>query len=244
MERILQLIKKSTKILAYTTVSVMLCLVLRACGPHIHVPSLVGNTNIYGEINSTTSSDFIKDMEYKVKLNKLFKKSYIIINIDSNGGSVIAGHNMITAIKLAKLQGNSVYCIVNKALSMAFTILQYCDVRIVNSESLLMQHQIHNGNGRENMTFDTNEEKVQIDFLDRLHGADEAKRMDIDHIEYEYRYRYGKWYKGIEVCLDKAADIVIDLNTGKYISCNLYNLPRMLLKKRLHDKASNAKIGR
>ena len=61
------------------------------------------------------------------------------IYIQSPGGSVVAGMQFIQYMKDS---GKKFTCIADVAISMAFSILQACDTRLVMTSSTLMQHQV------------------------------------------------------------------------------------------------------
>ena len=146
------------------------------------------------------------------KLRKYRGKGAVTLKIDSFGGSVVFGHDIIEEIKYLQANGTIVTCIADQAMSMGFTILQYCDLRYAYPDALIMQHMPHNGNGFENMVFRTEESKVQYAFFVRLHGEDEARRLGIPYSIYIRRYMYSKWYKGKEACRDRVIDGIIDYN--------------------------------
>ena len=197
--------------------------------------------SISGAINNKSATDVIKQLEYALLKAKLFKKESITININSFGGSVLAGHNIISKIKEIQGKDIKVNCYVNVAGSMAFTILQYCDTRIASTESIMMQHMIHNGNGRENMKFDSTEDRVSITFFDKLHAEDTAKRMGITYRRYMQRYKYSKWYKKYQGCLDNVVDYVYSPKTHKWVSCRSYKATYDRLKKALQFYLENPK---
>lgn len=66
---------------------------------------------------------------------------YLIIN--SGGGSVLAGTQIITMMRIAQNRGTRIVCIVPMvAASMAFQILAECDTRYTFRYSLLLWHPI------------------------------------------------------------------------------------------------------
>ena len=73
---------------------------------------------IRGSINSVTSSNFVYE------LNKKKDKKNLYIFINTNGGSVESGSQIISEIMKYNLT-----CIADKAYSMGFVILQSCKKR-------------------------------------------------------------------------------------------------------------------
>lgn len=179
------------------------------------IPSMGTTVSVSGEINER----LVNDVVLSLKIAALHKPRVIRININSGGGSVLEGHKIITKIQELQGKGIKFTCHATMAASMAFTILQYCDNRLADENSILMQHMIHNGKGRENIVLPTIEAQTTIAFLDRLHGADEAKRLGMTFMEYISKYQYSKWYKGSEACDDNVVDIVYDHKNNKVTSC-------------------------
>ena len=72
--------------------------------------------SLQGEINSAVASSFIYD------LNKRKDKRGIYVYINSQGGSVESGNQIISEIQKYQLD-----CIAERAYSMGFVILQSCN---------------------------------------------------------------------------------------------------------------------
>ena len=89
---------------------------------------------IRGEINDKMATEFVFD----VNKRKLKKNMYVFL--DTNGGSVDAGNQIIYEI-----QKNNFSCIAHKAISMGFVILQSCNERYITPLGTLMQHQMSYG---------------------------------------------------------------------------------------------------
>ena len=92
------------------------------------------NLVLKGEVNSKMATDFIYE------LNKRTNKSDIYVFLNTNGGSVEEGMKIISEINK---YGSS--CIVEKAYSMGFAILQNCKERYILPHGSIMQHQISLG---------------------------------------------------------------------------------------------------
>ena len=93
---------------------------------------------IKDEITSKTASDFIYE------LNKSYNKD-LYVYLDTPGGSVEDGNKIISEVKKYNLK-----CIVDRAYSMGFAILQACKERLILPHGKLMQHQISYGLRNEN----------------------------------------------------------------------------------------------
>lgn len=72
--------------------------------------------------------------------------STLVLVIDSPGGSVGAGLELIREMKRAQRRGVSVVCVVDgTAASMAALVLQVCDVRGVTPGSVILFHRASSG---------------------------------------------------------------------------------------------------
>ena len=90
-------------------------------------------------ITDTINSD---TKEFFIAGTRLITDKNIYIYINSNGGNVLEGNDIIETIKFLDNSGYNVKCIAQKAYSMAFHILQHCPKRLITETSSLMQHQI------------------------------------------------------------------------------------------------------
>ncbi len=98
-----------------------------------------GIITIVDDIDSCTAFDFIQDMTILSGEGR----EEILLLISSGGGSVDFGLAFIRAIKKAQAKGKKVYGhVYGQAMSMAFLVLQCCDVRIMGSGDILMMHGI------------------------------------------------------------------------------------------------------
>jgi len=96
-----------------------------------------------GEVDSGVAHIFIEDMKM-ILLDKAVEPITIIIN--SPGGNVFNGIAIIGAIKSAQRLGIEVLGVVRgHACSMAFFILEVCDLRYMGSFDILMAHGITTG---------------------------------------------------------------------------------------------------
>ena len=88
------------------------------------------NIFIKGEITQSSINTTISE------INKSEKQINLII--DSNGGNLISGYNLIREM----LKKTNINCYAINAQSTAFTIFQYCNNRYVMPDSTLFQHNI------------------------------------------------------------------------------------------------------
>ena len=100
--------------------------------------NLLFDNNIFikGEITKSSINNTINE------INKIKKTGNINFVIDSHGGDLISGYNLI--IKMLEMQEKLLVidCYAINAKSTAFTIFQYCDNRYVIPDSILFQHNV------------------------------------------------------------------------------------------------------
>lgn len=94
---------------------------------------------LYGEVNKESAKDIINSIHEKQ--NKTKKPLFLVI--DSRGGEVYAGLQIIDAIKMSERPVVTV--IVGSADSMAAWIFEYGSVRLMNEHATLMFHYISGG---------------------------------------------------------------------------------------------------
>lgn len=95
----------------------------------------------YGVIDDQSAAAFLKEMQETAAID-----GERVIMIDSPGGSVTAGIDMIDAVEQEKATGVHVTCIVRHvAASMAFNLLTHCDTRIADQGAMLLFHKIEIG---------------------------------------------------------------------------------------------------
>lgn len=70
------------------------------------------------------------------------KEKEVVIYIDSSGGYVEEGDRFLTQLQYRQREGTHFTCIAQKAHSMAFYIMQYCDKRLVTENARMMMHHI------------------------------------------------------------------------------------------------------
>ncbi len=100
--------------------------------------NLLFDNNIFikGEITKSSINNTINE------IHKIKKTGNINFVIDSHGGDLISGYNLI--IKMLEMQEKLLVidCYAINAKSTAFTIFQYCDNRYVIPDSILFQHNV------------------------------------------------------------------------------------------------------
>ena len=198
--------------------------------------------SLQGEINSALASSFIYD------LNKRKNKKGIYVYINSQGGSVESGNQIVLEIQKYKLD-----CIAERAYSMGFVILQACNKRYIRPYGKLMQHQMSYGVVNE-------KEKVEsyVQFIKQIGDqltTMQANRIGISAQEFQER-TYNDWWifggNGVnENCADDIASVkcntkltnltyTIDYAGNSYLFsyCPLINGPVQIKPKSKSSKST------
>lgn len=147
-------------------------------------------TNIVEDINDFSAKNVVMYIEQT-------KNPTLVIN--SNGGSVLAGRSIIRAMSKKK-----VHCIVEKAMSMGFSLLPHCSSIEINKFSDLMQHMTHAGKGREELEKEIAAGKVPkesvnaLKYMDTLGIAEESFMLCMSVEEYKNKIKYSTWFSGMD----------------------------------------------
>lgn len=170
------------------------------------------------EVNEDSKEFFISG---NTRLNT--KNIYVYIN--SNGGDVLSGNDIIENIKYLNSTGYNITCVAQKAYSMAFHILQYCKKRYITSSSTLMQHQMSlgvNGNYENIKTYLEMIEEINSELI--IHSA---IRMFMSPSYFKHKIMNDWWFYGKTAIDTHAADKIVT------IGCHteLYNM-KYIKKKR------------
>jgi len=157
--------------------------------------------SLQGEINSALASSFIYD------LNKRKNKKGIYVYINSQGGSVESGNQIVLEIQKYKLD-----CIAERAYSMGFVILQACNKRYIRPYGKLMQHQMSYGIANEKAKVES-----YVNFVDQMNEV--LVSMQADKIKMSNQLfkekTYNEWWMfGNYAIENNCADEIVD------VSCN------------------------
>lgn len=157
--------------------------------------------SLQGEINSAVASSFIYD------LNKRKDKRGIYVYINSQGGSVESGNQIISEIQKYQLD-----CIAERAYSMGFVILQSCNKRYIRPYGKLMQHQISYGIANEKAKVES-----YVNFVDQMNEV--LVSMQADKIKMSNQIfkekTYNEWWMFGDYAIENnCADEVV------HVSCN------------------------
>lgn len=144
------------------------------------------------------------------KLNTIENKhSTLYIYINSPGGNVMAGLEIINYIKSLQRRDKQVICIAHNAMSMAFAIFQYCTERYILYSSSLMQHQMSLGvSGK---LYDINSRMVYLNRLEEKINHDQAERLKLSVANFTRLIQNDWWMYAEDILLNNAADKMVSI---------------------------------
>lgn len=177
------------------------------------------------------------------KLNTIeakYDKLYLYIN--SPGGDVMAGFEIINYIKSLQDRSKEVICIAHNAMSMAFAIFQYCSQRYILYASTLMQHQMSlQVKGK---LYDLNSRMQYFNIIEHKINQDQATRLNMTLANFTDLIQNDWWLYTEDILRYKAADQLVSLSCAfenyeenvvihtlfgdvqiKYSACPLINYP-------------------
>lgn len=143
------------------------------------------------EVNAETADVFMRQLQANIDAGQ----KIVVVQIDTPGGSISAGMDMMKAIERSPVP---VACVVDTfALSMGLAILQSCDVRMMTGRSVLMGHQPAAGSrGQENDSKNLTDVLIALNHALAKHIVSKAK---IDVTEYERHVAGGReWWINVE----------------------------------------------
>jgi ATP-dependent protease ClpP protease subunit len=161
---------------------------------------------LQGEVDISSVSRLIDEISKN-------EQDVIYFIIDSGGGSIDDGLRLINVMKSS---GKKFVCISLYSASMAFSILQACDVRYVTDSSILMQHigsyQI-SGNTNKNQTVSS---LIGRQFMD-LQKRD-SSRIGLKQSQFYKLILSDWWLYGKEAVKANVADAVVQVSCSVEIA--------------------------
>jgi ATP-dependent Clp protease protease subunit len=171
-------------------------------------------------INEDSSSRLLS------KLNSIENKhNTIYLYINSPGGSVIAGLEIINYIKSLQSRSKQIICIAHNAMSMAFVILQYCSERYILYSSTLMQHQM--SLGVKGKLYDINSRMSYINIMENKMSQDQATRLNLTLDDFNKLIQNDWWLYSEDIIANNAADKMVSIfcSFDNYEETNIINSP-------------------
>lgn len=164
------------------------------------VLSVDNHVVMQGDVTAKLMNDTISKIASHPK-----KSLYLYIN--SPGGSIHAGRTMINFLKNTD---KKIYCVVDYAASMAFSILQYCHKRIVSNNSILMQHEASLELSGSIPNF-ISILKMYIDMIRSVEG-DVAKKLKLSYSKYKSKVTKDWWLYGKRAVDNGVADEMVQVS--------------------------------
>ena len=141
---------------------------------------------------------------YQIKTPEVF------VFISSYGGSVGAGEVFINAMEGLRARNQTITCVADLAMSMAFIILQHCDNRYALSNSILMQHQM--SFSLSGPTFNVKNYLQMIDQMDQEINKFQSQRIKMDPEEFQKKTEHDWWIYGSNNLKHNIVDKIVKVN--------------------------------
>lgn len=155
-------------------------------------------------INQDSSSRLLS------KLNSIENKhNTLYLYINSPGGDVMAGLEIINYIKSLQSRTKQVICIAHNAMSMAFVIFQYCSQRYILYSSTLMQHQM--ALVVKGKLYDINSRMSYLNSLELKINQDQATRLNLSLANFTRLIQNDWWLYAEDILINKAADKIVSI---------------------------------
>ena len=159
------------------------------------------NLILRGPVDEESVSNIIYE------INKVYNKSSVYLFLDTPGGEVTYGLQLINEIKK-----NNISCIAEKAYSMGFAILQSCKRRYILPHSSVMQHQISFGIGGELGKIKSH--TLLVDQYNQYLIEMQSKRIHMHPQTFTNKINNEWWLFGGNIIFENVADEMV------YASCN------------------------
>ena len=173
---------------------------------HLNTSNLI---TVKGPITDDLATQFVYEINQKQEKNDLY------VFIDTNGGSVDAGNQIVEEIEKYELS-----CIAARAISMGFIILQSCNKRYITKYGFLMQHQ---------MSYGVTGEKEHIDsYVKFVNGiSDTLQQIQADKIgmsreEFRQKTLNDWWLFGEDAVTQNCVDEVVKVACSSELTNQTY----------------------
>lgn len=148
-------------------------------------------------IDGTSTSNLINKM-------MSIKDRTLYVYINTPGGSVQHGDQIIHVMNTLQRRGIEIVCISNVALSMGFTITQYCPTRLILQSSVFMQHQMSTRAG--GPLRNLNAYLSMSTSMSQQMDIQEAMRLNMTIEQFRDKVQHDWWLYGQDIIDNKAAD--------------------------------------
>jgi ATP-dependent protease ClpP protease subunit len=148
---------------------------------------------LFGTVDEDTAGEVIAGLNKAL----LQKRKAVFLTIDSGGGSVWAGLELIEAMRRAERGGIEITCLADGlAGSMAFVILQACPgARFMTKRTALMAHEV-SVSGAGGKAADIRRTAQRMDSLDTWLTIIETARLKISLEEFRKQIAGREWFFG------------------------------------------------
>jgi len=217
------------------------CLLLALCLGRMEALTIELKKDNFVSLRETIDQSVSSRLLAKLNLIEA-KHDTLYLYINSPGGDVMAGFEIINYIKSLQERSKAVICIAHNAMSMAFAIFQYCSERYILYSSTLMQHQMSlNAKGK---LYDLNARMQYLNVIEHKINHDQASRLHISVGNFTRLIQNDWWLYAEEILQNKAADKMVTLACAfdnydenvviqtlfgdvhvKYSACPLINYP-------------------
>jgi len=163
--------------------------------------------NLIGPVTPHSVDAIIYEWNEPALQEKMETDKKTILYINSPGGSVNAGNNLIEYMKSLQARNITIECIGQNFMSMAFIIFQKCDHRMVLMNSVGMQHQM-------SFTLRGDFENVK-NYFQLIHQMNEnliemeLEKIGLDRKEYQEKISHDWWIYGPDNVDQNTADQII-----------------------------------
>lgn len=147
-----------------------------------------------------------------VELNNI-QTDEIYVYLQSPGGSVTAGTTFIQQMMHLKDIGKKINCIGDIAISMAFVIFQYCDIRYTTFSSIVMQHQMSVG-----LEGEFNNIQNKINFYKEMNNKldlDQSAKIGLKLRDFREKTQHDWWLYGESIVNNKVADEMVHVGCSQ-----------------------------
>ena len=164
-----------------------------------------------GPITSSRVDSLLADWRLPKVRDRMSETHRTLLLLDSPGGSVMEGQRILHQIQALQAQGIVVECVALTFMSMAFSIFQACDHRLIVDHSIGMQHPMSFGLRPDTIYHQralmTMYDRMETEMIER-----ESARLGIPETEYRTRVAHEWWLYGRDMLRHGVADERVTLS--------------------------------